>query len=165
MEFEINVDVLPAYLHVIISNGTTNVTRDSAQDAEADLFLHIKCIQGPDTQSYYATYLTAGNNATYYEDVDTFSCFCSTAVCYCQTHVVRSVKFGHRGMCMSYLPSGPSWSNLSFKDPVLFEENLSVRKFTLNRPSKLNALDTPTLELLAPKLEVSINLLEVPGLW
>ncbi|KAI0317463.1 ClpP/crotonase [Amylostereum chailletii] len=36
---------------------------------------------------------------------------------------------------------------------VLFEENLSTRRFILNRPRKLNALDRPTLELLAPKLE------------
>ncbi|EAU88738.2 3-hydroxyisobutyryl-Coenzyme A hydrolase isoform 1 [Coprinopsis cinerea okayama7 len=35
---------------------------------------------------------------------------------------------------------------------VLFESNKSIRKFILNRPNKLNALDTPMLELLRPKI-------------
>lgn len=37
---------------------------------------------------------------------------------------------------------------------VLFESHSSLRKFTLNRPKKLNALDEPMLALLRPKIEV-----------
>lgn len=38
--------------------------------------------------------------------------------------------------------------------PVLFESNLSVRTYILNRPKKLNALDEPMLNILKPKIEV-----------
>ncbi|KLO19153.1 3-hydroxyisobutyryl-coenzyme A hydrolase [Schizopora paradoxa] len=37
--------------------------------------------------------------------------------------------------------------------PVLFEENGSIRRYILNRPKKLNALDEPMINLLRPKLE------------
>ena len=39
--------------------------------------------------------------------------------------------------------------------PVLFESNGSVRKYILNRPSKLNALDVTMLDLLRPHVIVS----------
>lgn len=39
---------------------------------------------------------------------------------------------------------------------VLFESNLAVRTYALNRPSKLNALDEPMLSLLRPKIEVRL---------
>jgi len=41
----------------------------------------------------------------------------------------------------------------STEPPVLFEENGSVRRYILNRPKKLNALDEPMINLLRPKLE------------
>lgn len=37
----------------------------------------------------------------------------------------------------------------------MFESNLAVRTYILNRPLKLNALDEPMLTLLRPKIEVS----------
>ncbi|KAG6917931.1 hypothetical protein DXG01_000368 [Tephrocybe rancida] len=37
--------------------------------------------------------------------------------------------------------------------PVLFESNLAVRTYILNRPSALNTLDEPMLALLRPKIE------------
>ena len=38
---------------------------------------------------------------------------------------------------------------------MLFESNGSVRSYILNRPKKLNALDTTMLGLLRPKIQVS----------
>ncbi|KAL0946804.1 hypothetical protein HGRIS_012975 [Hohenbuehelia grisea] len=37
--------------------------------------------------------------------------------------------------------------------PVVFESKLAVRRYILNRPDKLNALNTPMLELMLPKIE------------
>lgn len=39
------------------------------------------------------------------------------------------------------------------ESPVLFESNNGLRTYVLNRPKKLNALDTPTLNLLRPRIE------------
>lgn len=39
---------------------------------------------------------------------------------------------------------------------VLFESNLAVRTYILNRPLKLNALNEPMLSLLRPKIEVRL---------
>jgi len=36
---------------------------------------------------------------------------------------------------------------------VRFEENLAVRRFVLNRPEKLNALNPPMFEALARQIE------------
>ncbi|KAG6898282.1 hypothetical protein C0992_000727 [Termitomyces sp. T32_za158] len=38
--------------------------------------------------------------------------------------------------------------------PVLFESNLAVRTYILNRPQVYNVLDEPMLALLRPKIEV-----------
>ena len=38
---------------------------------------------------------------------------------------------------------------------MLFESNGAVRSYVLNRPKKLNALDTSMLRLLKPKIQVS----------
>ncbi|KAJ3506295.1 hypothetical protein NMY22_g17299 [Coprinellus aureogranulatus] len=38
-------------------------------------------------------------------------------------------------------------------EPVLFESNNSLRQYVLNRPRKLNALDSKMIELLRPKIE------------
>jgi 3-hydroxyisobutyryl-CoA hydrolase len=42
------------------------------------------------------------------------------------------------------------------QSPVLFESNLAVRTYILNRPRKLNALNEPMLSLLRPKIEVRL---------
>lgn len=38
--------------------------------------------------------------------------------------------------------------------PVVFETVGQLKKYILNRPKKLNALDTPMLNLLRPHVEV-----------
>src|SRR5882762_4008526 len=48
--------------------------------------------------------------------------------------------------------SRPDW--LDFKPPVQFETNLALRKYVLNRPQKLNALDDPMIALLRKQVEV-----------
>jgi len=46
-------------------------------------------------------------------------------------------------------------STSSFDDeaPVKFESTSALRRYVLNRPSKLNALNEPMLTLLRPKIE------------
>ncbi|KAF9454621.1 3-hydroxyisobutyryl-CoA hydrolase [Macrolepiota fuliginosa MF-IS2] len=44
-------------------------------------------------------------------------------------------------------------STAASEPTVLFESRQGLRKFTLNRPKKLNALDEPMLTLLRPKIE------------
>ncbi|KAJ8700053.1 3-hydroxyisobutyryl-CoA hydrolase [Pleurotus ostreatus] len=52
-----------------------------------------------------------------------------------------------------HLTSMTSASSESSEPPVLFESKLAMRKYTLNRPEKLNALDESMLDLLRPKIE------------
>lgn len=40
------------------------------------------------------------------------------------------------------------------KPPVLFETNLALRKYSLNRPQKLNALDESMINTLRAQVEV-----------
>ena len=40
---------------------------------------------------------------------------------------------------------------------ALFESNLAMRLYALNRPDKLNALDENMLSLLRPKIEVRVS--------
>lgn len=42
-----------------------------------------------------------------------------------------------------------------WKPPVLFETNLALRNYKLNRPKKLNALDGSMIDLLRKEVEVN----------
>ncbi|KAF9469221.1 3-hydroxyisobutyryl-coenzyme A hydrolase [Collybia nuda] len=58
-----------------------------------------------------------------------------------------------RAISKQMISSSASSSSSSSEPPVLFESNLAVRTYILNRPLKLNALDEPMLTLLRPKIE------------
>jgi 3-hydroxyisobutyryl-CoA hydrolase len=42
------------------------------------------------------------------------------------------------------------------QSPILFETNLALRTYILNRPDKLNALDETMLNILRPQIEVIV---------
>lgn len=58
---------------------------------------------------------------------------------------------------VSPIPAPPpiAHSPWIYQPPVVFESNLALRSYILNRPLKLNALDEPMLSLLRPKIEVT----------
>ena len=70
-----------------------------------------------------------------------------------------------RAMAMRYVSTGKAYCwhlcSTSFcpQPPVLFETHGQVRKYILNRPKKLNALDTQMIDTLRPFVEVLRGLL------
>jgi len=64
-----------------------------------------------------------------------------------------SVRAPHRARAIAQHMISTSASEPSAEPPVLFESNLAVRTYVLNRPQKLNALDEPMLALLRPQIE------------
>ncbi|KAF8077771.1 3-hydroxyisobutyryl-CoA hydrolase [Lyophyllum atratum] len=63
------------------------------------------------------------------------------------------LRASHRTRAIAQQMMSMSSSVTKSEPPVLFECNLAVRTYILNRPLKLNALDEPMLELLRPKIE------------
>ena len=59
-------------------------------------------------------------------------------------------------MRSGYLHTSRAVLNRGFQPLVRFEENLAVRRFVLNRPGKLNAINAPMFEALARQIEVCI---------
>lgn len=69
-------------------------------------------------------------------------------------HMMTSTT-AHSEVCLTHL-SGLYHRQQSHQEPVMFESNLALRTYVLNRPQKLNALDEPMLGMLRPKIEVSL---------
>ncbi|KAF5380983.1 hypothetical protein D9615_004116 [Tricholomella constricta] len=62
-------------------------------------------------------------------------------------------RASHRTRAIAQQMMSTASSAATSEPPVIFESNLAVRTYILNRPLKLNALDEPMLALLRPKIE------------